>query len=207
MLQRFRQFWTNVVKPVAHLLIRLHVSPDVVTVIGTLGVCFGALFFYPRGHFLAGSIFITAFIFSDLIDGYMARTLGRSSAWGSFLDSTLDRFGDAAIFVGLALWFFGDGDSTMTGCVAVYAMTMGSITSYIRAKAESLGLQAKVGIAERAERLVAVLAMTGFAGIFDQPLLVQIVLWVLSAASTVTVGQRMVVVFRQTHHPTDVPAR
>jgi CDP-diacylglycerol--glycerol-3-phosphate 3-phosphatidyltransferase len=206
MLQRFRQFFTDLVKPIAHLLIRMHVSPDVVTIVGTLGVCFGALFFYPRGHLFAGSAFITGFIFSDLIDGYMARTLGRSSMWGSFLDSTLDRFGDAAIFAGLALWFFQGGDDKVTGCVALYAMTVGSITSYIRAKAESLGLQAKVGIAERAERLVAVLVMTGFAGLLDLPVLVPIVLWALAAASTVTVGQRMVVVYRQSHDRPEVTA-
>jgi CDP-diacylglycerol--glycerol-3-phosphate 3-phosphatidyltransferase len=206
MLQRFRQFWTNLVKPIAHLLIRLHISPDVVTVVGTLGVCFGALFFFPRGHFFVGSAFITAFIFSDLIDGYMARTLGRSSLWGSFLDSTLDRFGDAAIFIGLALWFFGDGDEAVTGCVALYAMTVGSITSYIRAKAESLGLQAKVGIAERAERLASVLVLTGFAGLLHLPILVPIVLWAIAAASTITVGQRMVVVYRQSHNRPQVPS-
>ncbi len=206
MLQRFRQYWTAVVAPIAHLLIRLRISPDVVTVVGTMGVCFGALFFYPRGQFVAGAVFITCFVFSDMIDGYMARTLGRSSSWGAFLDSTLDRFGDAAVFIGLALWFFGDGDSTVSACVALYALTMGAMTSYIRAKAESLGMTAKVGIAERAERLAAVLLMTGLAGIFDQPVLIPIVLWVLAAASSITVVQRFVVVYRQAQRRSEATA-
>ena len=111
MLNRFRAFWTKVVTPVAKLLLRLGVSPDAVTLVGTLGVAFGALFFFPRGDLLVGVLFITAFVFSDLIDGTMARMWGSSSKWGAFLDSTLDRLGDAAIFGGLAMYYVGPGDS------------------------------------------------------------------------------------------------
>ncbi|MBA2716116.1 MAG: CDP-alcohol phosphatidyltransferase family protein, partial [Propionibacteriales bacterium] len=110
MFEHFRQFWTKMFKPVAHLLIRLGVSPDTVTFVGTVGVVLGALIFFPRGQLWVGVLVITAFVFSDLIDGYMARTMGTSSRWGSFLDSTLDRLGDAAIFAGLAIWFFEGGD-------------------------------------------------------------------------------------------------
>ena len=91
----------------------------------------------------------------------MARTMGVSSKWGAFLDSTLDRLGDAAIFAGLAIWLFQGGDDELLGYVALWALVMGSVTSYARAKAESLGMTAKGGIAERADRLVAVLVMTG----------------------------------------------
>jgi phosphatidylglycerophosphate synthase len=115
------------------------------------------------GHLLTGVLVITVFVFSDLIDGYMARTLGSSSRWGSFLDSTLDRLGDAAVFTGLAIWFLGGGDDEVLGYVALWALVMGSVTSYARAKAESLGMQAKGGLAERADRLVAVLVMTGLS--------------------------------------------
>ena len=197
MLERFRQFATAVFWPVAHGLIRLGVSPDAVTITGTLGVVAGALIFFPQGKLLTGVLVVTAFVFSDLIDGYMARTLGTSSRWGAFLDSTLDRLGDAAIFGGLAVWFFGGGDDPLLGYVALWALVMGSVTSYARAKAESLGMQAKGGLAERADRLVAVLAMTGLSVILDLPVLVPIVLWTLAVASTVTVVQRMVLVRRQ----------
>lgn len=197
MLERFRQFATAVFRPVAHGLIRLGVSPDAVTITGTLGVVAGALIFFPQGKLLTGVLVVTAFVFSDLIDGYMARTLGTSSRWGAFLDSTLDRLGDAAIFGGLAVWFFGGGDDPLLGYVALWALVMGSVTSYARAKAESLGMQAKGGLAERADRLVAVLAMTGLSVILDLPVLVPIVLWTLAVASTVTVVQRMVLVRRQ----------
>ncbi|GAA3072318.1 hypothetical protein GCM10020000_66330 [Streptomyces olivoverticillatus] len=108
MLNKYaRAFFTRVLTPFAALLIRLGVSPDAVTLVGTGGVMAGALAFYPRGEFFWGTIVITLFVFSDLVDGNMARQLGRSSRWGAFLDSTLDRVADAAIFGGLALWYAG----------------------------------------------------------------------------------------------------
>jgi CDP-diacylglycerol--glycerol-3-phosphate 3-phosphatidyltransferase len=197
MLERFRQFWTNVFKPISQLLMRLGVSPDAVTIVGTLGVVAGALVFYPRGQLLLGTVVITLFVFSDMIDGYMARTLGTSSKWGSFLDSTLDRLGDAAIFSGLAIWLYRGGKDPLLADVALWALVMGSVTSYARAKAESLGMQAKGGIAERSDRLVAVLVMTGLSGLLNLPFLLTLVLWVVAAASTVTVLQRILLVRRQ----------
>jgi phosphatidylinositol phosphate synthase len=197
MLQRFKTFWTNLFKPIAHLLIRLGVSPDAVTVVGTLGVSGSALYFYPRGQFFLGTVVITCFVFSDMVDGYMARTTGASSKWGAFLDSTLDRFGDAAVFSGLAIWYFRGGDNHLLAYVALWVLVMGSVTSYARARAESLGMVANVGIAERSDRLVSVLVLTGLSGIFDWPILIAIALWGLAAATTVTVVQRMVLVRRQ----------
>ena len=194
MMERFRAFWTKVFSPVARLFLRLGISPDAVTIVGTVGVCTGALVFFPRGDFLIGVLVCTAFVFSDLVDGHMARLSGSSTKWGAFLDSTLDRFGDAAIFAGLALYYAGPGDSRPLTGLAIYCLVLGSITSYARARAESLGMQAKGGIAERADRLVAILVMTGLAGIFDLPVLIPITLAVLALASTVTVVQRMLLV-------------
>ncbi len=197
MLNRFRQFWTHLFAPIAHFLLRHGVSPDAVTLVGTIGVSAGALGFFPRGDIWLGVVVVTAFVFSDLIDGYMARSSGRSSSWGAFLDSTLDRIGDAAIFGGFLLYFANSGDDMTMVVVTLYVLVMGSVTSYARAKAESLGMQAKGGIAERADRLVAVLVVAFFADVFDVMILLDIVLWLLAAASTVTVVQRMVLVRRQ----------
>ena len=204
MLERFRQFWTNVWAPLGDLLLRMGVSPNAVTLVGTLGVCAGALVCFPQGWLLAGVLVITAFVFSDMIDGYMARTSGQLSPFGAFLDSTLDRLGDAAIFGGLALYYIGPGDSEWRAGLAIYCLTMGSVTSYARARAESLGMQAKVGIAERSDRLVSILMMTGLAdllrllGVGDGVMwLIPITLAVLAVASTITVVQRIVVVRRQ----------
>jgi CDP-diacylglycerol--glycerol-3-phosphate 3-phosphatidyltransferase len=197
MMERFRAFWTKVFAPVAHLLIRLGVSADAVTLVGTLGVVAGALVFFPQGKLLTGVLVITAFVFSDLLDGYMARLTGKSSPFGAFLDSTLDRIGDGAIFAGLALYFAGPGDSRLYLILALVCLVMGGVTSYARARAEGLGFQAKVGIAERADRLVAILVMTGLGAIFDLPELMYVALWALAVASTVTVVQRIWVVRRQ----------
>ena len=197
MMERFRAFWTKVISPVAHLLIRLGVSPDAVTVVGTLGVVAGALVFFPQGELLTGVLVISAFVFSDLIDGTMARLTGKSSPFGAFLDSTLDRVGDGAIFAGLALYFAGPGDSRLYLVLALICLVMGGVTSYARARAESVGFQAKVGIAERADRLVAILVATGLGAIFDVPELMYVALWALAVASTVTVVQRIWVVRQQ----------
>jgi CDP-diacylglycerol--glycerol-3-phosphate 3-phosphatidyltransferase len=198
MLDRFKAFWQGVVlAPIVNLLLRLGVSPDAVTLVGTLGVAAGALAFYPRGELLVGTIVITAFVFSDLVDGAMARKSGRSSTFGSFWDSTLDRVGDAAIFGGLALYFAGPGDSYLYLCLSLFCLVMGNLTSYARAKAESLGLDAKGGLAERADRLVAILAATGLAALFDVPILIELTLWVLAAASAYTVVFRVLKVRRQ----------
>jgi len=203
MLQRFREFWTKVFSGPADLLLRLGVTPDQVTVVGTIGVVAAALWFFPRGQLLAGVLVITAFVFSDLMDGYMARKSGLSSNWGAFLDSTMDRFGDAAIFAGLLLYYAGPHAETMVGEPKLYVylslacLVLGSITSYVRARAESLGMTAKVGVAERAERLVLILVATGFNGIFGLPILTELALWLLVAASGITVIQRTIVVRRQ----------
>lgn len=197
MLERFRAFWNRLFSPVAEGLIKLGVTPDMVTWVGTIGVCVGALWLFPQGEFFWGTMFVTAFVFSDIVDGTMARKLGRSSKYGAFLDSTLDRLGDAAVFGGIALWYAWGGDSKVYLCLALACLVLGSLTSYIRARAEALGMEAKGGIAERSDRLVSILVMTGLSGIFDLPILQQVTLWALAAASLITVGQRMIMVKRQ----------
>jgi CDP-diacylglycerol--glycerol-3-phosphate 3-phosphatidyltransferase/CDP-diacylglycerol--inositol 3-phosphatidyltransferase len=197
MLNRFRAYWANLLTPTARFLLRRGVGPDVVTLVGTVGVVAGALVFFPRGQLLIGVLVVTAFVFSDLLDGTMARMAGTPSRWGAFLDSTLDRLGDAAIFGGLVMYFVGPGDSDWQAALALYCLVMGSVTSYARARAESLGMEAKGGLAERADRLVAILVMTGLSDIFDVPLLITVTLAVLAVASTVTVFQRVLTVRAQ----------
>lgn len=202
MLERFKDFWQGVVlMPFVRLFIRLGISPDTVTFVGTLGVCAGALIFFPMGELLIGVLFITAFVFSDLIDGKMAREMGRKSRFGAFWDSTLDRIGDGAVFGGLALYFAGtgahQGDSYLYLCLSLYCLVMGSVTSYARARAESLGMDARGGLAERADRLVSILVMTGFAGWFSLPILIYVTLWALALANTYTVAFRVLKVRRQ----------
>lgn len=197
MFEHLRSFFTTLITPVARLLLRLNVSPDTVTVVGTVGVVAAALWFFPQGDLLAGVLVITAFVFSDLLDGTMARMSGRTSPWGAFLDSTLDRMGDSAIFGGLALYYAWVVESQVLTALALYTLVTGWLTSYTRARAESLGYEAKLGLAARADRLVSVLVAAGLSDIFDTPVLLQVVLWVLAVLSTVTVLQRILTVRRQ----------
>jgi CDP-diacylglycerol--glycerol-3-phosphate 3-phosphatidyltransferase len=192
MLNRFaRAFFTKVFTPVAKLFLALGISPDIVTIVGTIGVCAGALLFYPRHEFLVGTLVITAFVFSDTIDGVMARMSGRSGKWGAYLDSTLDRLGDAAIFGGLVLWYAGDGKDIIMAGLALACLILGSVVSYAKARAEGLGMTANVGIAERADRLVATLVTTGLVGMGLPEIVLTVVLALLALASLVTVIQRM----------------
>ena len=159
MFEHLRTFFTNLISPVARLLLRLNVSPDAVTVVGTLGVVVAALWFFPQGELLVGVLVITAFVFSDLLDGTMARMSGQTSSWGAFLDSTLDRMGDSAIFGGLVLYFAFVEESEVLAALALYCLVTGWLTSYARARAEGLGMTAAVGVTERADRLVSILVM------------------------------------------------
>ena len=198
MLDRFKQFWQGVVlAPFVRLFLRLGISPDAVTLVGTLGVAAGALVFFPQGKLWQGVVVITCFVFSDLIDGQMARLSGRTSKFGAFWDSTLDRIGDAAVFGGLVLYFAGPGDDYLYLCVALWCLVMGSVTSDARARAESLGMDARGGLAERADRLVAILVLTFLGDVLGLPVLYEATLWVLALASTYTVVYRVLKVRRQ----------
>jgi CDP-diacylglycerol--glycerol-3-phosphate 3-phosphatidyltransferase/CDP-diacylglycerol--inositol 3-phosphatidyltransferase len=204
MLERFRQFWTNVWAPLANLFLKWGISPNTVTFVCTVGVVAGAVIFFPQGKLLIGFLVITAFVFSDIMDGYMARASGKVSTFGAFWDSTLDRIGDAAIFGGLAMYYVGPGDNDWRAALSIYCLSMGSVTSYARARAESLGMQAKVGIAERADRLVFTLVTTGLAALIDDLgggddwlVAIPIVLGLMAVANTVTVIQRVLVVRSQ----------
>jgi len=192
MLERFRQFWTNVWSPIGDLLLRLGVSPNTVTVVGTLGVCTGALVFFPQGWLLAGVLFITVFVFSDMIDGYMARTSGQVSPFGAFLDSTLDRVEEGLVLTAVAYRFALSGDEFAAAmCVVV---VLGSLTvSYTRARAEALGVECKVGLATRPVRVVILsvgLVFAKGAGVFDADLLAPAI-YAMAALTAFTVVQRV----------------
>ncbi len=192
-----RGFFTALFTPLARWLLKMGISPDAVTVIGTAGVVVGALVFYPLGQLWWGTLFITAFIFSDVLDGIMARMQDVKSRWGNFLDSTLDRIADGALFAGLAVWFFTGGANVPIAAAALVCLVLGMVVSYARAKAESLGFTANIGIAERAERLVSVLVVTGFTGLGLPHVVLLVTLLLLAVASFITVVQRVVSVRRQ----------
>jgi CDP-diacylglycerol--glycerol-3-phosphate 3-phosphatidyltransferase len=181
--------------PLGRRLAAAGVTPNTVTVIGTIGSVAAALVCFPLHLFFVGTLIIWAFVMLDMVDGAVARAGGTVSPFGGVLDSTCDRLADAAVFGALA-WYFGRHDQRWLLLAALLCLVLGSLTSYIRSRAEAAGMNATVGVAERAERLIVVLVGTGLDGL-GVPFVLAIALWVLVAASTVTVGQRMTTVYRQ----------
>ncbi len=183
---------TKVINPIARIALRLGLTPNAVTFLGSAGLVISALYFLLRGQLFAGTIAITIFSLSDLFDGAMARISDSgASKWGGFLDSTLDRISDAAIHIAVALYLVRKNDELVY--VVLYALVTGFLISYIRAKAESLDIACSVGIAERTERLAIVLTSIGLAGL-GVPYSLAIGFWLLAILGTVTVAQRILVV-------------
>ena len=190
-----RRFASGVIDPIARLLLRLRISPDAVTVFGTVGAMASALICFPTGNFGLGVLLIAVFALSDLVDGTMARLGGTSGPWGNFLDATLDRLADGAVFGGLLMWGALSGEMWVTAGAA-FALVTGQVTSYAKARAEAVGATADVGIVERAERLIVALLAALLTG-FGVPYVLPIAMWALGLLGLVTVVQRMVVVRRQ----------
>ncbi|XBH23041.1 CDP-alcohol phosphatidyltransferase family protein [Jonesiaceae bacterium BS-20] len=186
--------------PIAKILLKLGISADVVTIVGTIGVIVAALWAFPTNHLAAGSLIIGFFVFADSLDGTMARLSGQSGPWGAFLDSTLDRLADAAIFVGLAWYFLAHGQerwATLGVIASVSCLVFGMLVSYARARAEGLGMTANVGIAERPERLLISLLAACVAGFTSNDGVLMFALMFLALASIITLVQRIAVVRQQ----------
>lgn len=181
---------SKVTEPIGRGLLRLGLTPDGVTVIGTLGVVVGSIALIAPGYLLAGTIVATVFVLFDLFDGAMARVRGFGTPFGIVLDASCDRVADAALFGSIAFYAFTQAGSTHLGIAALLAMGSGQVVSYIKARADSVDLRIKGAIAERAERNVLGLVGTGLAG-FGVPYALEILLWVLAVASVVTVVQRL----------------
>jgi CDP-diacylglycerol--glycerol-3-phosphate 3-phosphatidyltransferase len=174
------------------------VTPDAITVVGTLGAVASAVVCFPRGWFFAGTLLIWGFVMLDIVDGAVARAGAGGTPFGGVLDSTCDRVADAAVFATVGWYYALHGQRWML-LAALLCLILGSLTSYIRARAEAAALAATVGIAERAERLIVVLVGTGLTGLpgYHVPYVLAIALWLLVAASTITVVQRLATVWTQ----------
>jgi CDP-diacylglycerol--glycerol-3-phosphate 3-phosphatidyltransferase len=180
----------RVTEPFGRWLVRLGVTPDAVTVAGTLGSVAAALWFLPRGQLFFGTLGVTLFVLFDLIDGAVARAKGKGTPFGAVLDSTCDRIADGALFAALTWWALGVGQARVLGVAALICLVAGQLISYIKARAEGAGLRVVGGLVERAERLILALVGTGLAGL-GVPYALDVALWVLAATSLWTVGQRL----------------
>ena len=190
MLNFLRPGLTRLLTPVGQALARTPVTPNAITITGTAGVVAGALWLFPTGHLFAGTMVCTGFVLADMLDGVLARVKGTSGAWGAFLDSTLDRIADAAVFAGLAIWLARTGQGVLAG-VALFCLVAGGLVSYAKARAEGLGARCDVGIAERTERLLIGLVAAGLSGL-GVPYVLAGGVWILAALSLGTVWQRVI---------------
>ena len=184
------------VDPLVAWLIRSGVRPNTITTIGTGLVLISAVV-YATGHIRIGGLLLLLSGVADTLDGQVARGGAMVTRFGAFYDSTLDRVGDAAIFGGLVLYFAGAHENGLGAGFALACLILGFVVSYSKARAEGLGMTANVGIAERADRLLAALLATFLVGLGVSVVLLVVVLGLLSVASVVTIVQRMVAVRRQ----------
>ncbi len=197
MLNLLRAPIGRAITPLGRALVGAGVTPDMITVTGTVGATAAALTCYPMGKFFLGTLIIWAFVMFDMVDGAVARIGGLGSRFGAVLDSSCDRVADAAVFGALA-WWFARHDRPQLLLAALLCLVLGSLTSYVKARAEGAGFTCNVGIAERSERLIVVLVGTGLTGWpIRVPYVQAIALWLLVGASAVTVGQRIATVWQQ----------
>ena len=195
MLNFLRPGFARLFTPVVQALARTPVTPNMITVIGTAGVSASALALFPIGWLFPGAAIATFFVFTDMLDGQLARLKGSSGPWGAFLDSTMDRVGDAAVFGGITIWFIRSGDHLLA-VVSLFCLACGMWVSYVKARAQSLGLKCDVGLIERPERLLIGLTSIGLSGL-GVPYILPIGMWALAVGSLYTFYQRMRAVYQE----------
>jgi CDP-diacylglycerol---glycerol-3-phosphate 3-phosphatidyltransferase len=186
---------SRVTDPIGVWLVRLRITPNAMTLIGTAGAIGFSLWLFPAGHLLAGTLVVWGFMMLDLFDGAIARAQGGGTPFGGVLDSTCDRLADGALLAAIAWYAFEVAQSRALAAAALICLVLGQVVSYVKARAEAAGLSANVGLVERAERLIIALVGTGLTGL-GVPYAVDVALWLLVAGSVVTVAQRIVAVRR-----------
>jgi CDP-diacylglycerol---glycerol-3-phosphate 3-phosphatidyltransferase len=192
MLNFLRPFFARLFGPIAQGLARTPVTPNMITVAGTVGIAAATLSMFPIGWLFPGAATATVFTFTDMLDGQLARIKGSSGKYGAFLDSTMDRLGDAAIFGGITIWFMRSDH--LLAVVSLFCLVGGMSVSYVKARAEGLGLNANVGVIERPERVVIGLTSIGLSGLGILYVL-PIGMWALAAGTAFTLYQRMRAVY------------
>ena len=186
----------KLITPLCRVLLKIGVTPDLMTILGTTIVVIGSFTLLAKGEIAASLIVIGLALLTDLLDGTMARISDKGpTKWGNFLDSTLDRISDAVVLIGLALYLHTQGDSLFIASIVTIASS--SLVPYARAKAESLGIECQGGFAERSERLL-LLGVAGVLHLFGFTWAIDAGVWILLISSLLTVAQRMAIVWRAT---------
>ena len=185
----------RVTDPIGAWLVRAGLTPNTMTVIGTVCTVVTALVFFPLNQLFVGSALVTVFVLFDLLDGAMARTAGRVTRFGTVLDASCDRIADGVLFGAITWWALVVAGDRLTGAAALVCLVSAQVISYIKARAEAAGLDADGGLVERAERFIIALVGTGIQGL-GVPYAARIALLLLAVLAVITVGQRLVAVWR-----------
>ncbi len=188
-----RAAFARLTTPTAKAMLRLGLTPDAITILGTTGSVVGALTLFPMGRLFAGGCVVWFFVLFDMLDGAMARERGGGTRFGAVLDATCDRVSDGAVFGGLAWWAAFGLHSRHLVAAALICLVTSQVISYIKARAEASGLRGDGGLIERPERLIIVLVG---AGVSDFPFVawppaLPVAMWLLAVASVVTCAQRL----------------
>jgi len=187
---------TRVITPLCRWLLKIGVTANLLSAIGGLGASVSAIAFFSHGNYFWGMVVTLFFILFDLLDGTLARMSDSGgSTWGALLDSTLDRISDAAVLGSLAYFLMKSHDRLVP--VLIVALVAGGLVSYIKARAEGLGIECNGGLAERTDRLIIIFVALGLAGLGVHYILA-IGVWILALASVYTVCERLAIVYRAT---------
>ncbi|MFT4043494.1 MAG: CDP-alcohol phosphatidyltransferase family protein [Gordonia sp. (in: high G+C Gram-positive bacteria)] len=181
---------SKVTLPLGRALLRTGLTPDAMTVIGTVATITAALTLFPAGQLFWGTMIIWLFVMFDMLDGAMARARGGGTRFGSVLDATCDRIADGAIFAGLAWWSAWHHPHRLLFVATLICLATSQVISYAKARAEAAGLYGDGGLIERPDRLIIVLVGAGFTGL-GLGWAIHVAMWLLAAGSVITVGQRM----------------
>ena len=191
--------YLRLINPVADWLVRREVNPNTITTIGTLCSVAGGVI-YGTGHIMIGGWFLGLTALFDVLDGTVARRSNRSSTFGAFYDSTLDRIADGAVLGGLAVFYATRpapaSDAMVVVCILGLIGTF--LTSYTRARAEGLGIDAKVGLLQRPERVILLSAPQAFFGLALEGLVLMAIIVLLAVTAWITAAQRVLAVYRAT---------
>lgn len=188
-----RAAYAKLSTPLAKGALKVGLTPDTVTIIGTAGSVLAALTLFPMGQLWWGTLAVWFFVLADMLDGAMARERGGGTRFGAVLDATCDRISDGAVFCGLLWWAaFGLRSSSLVVATLICLVTS-QVISYVKARAEASGLEGGGGLIERPERLIIVLVGAGLSDLpyFPMPVVLHVAMWLLAITSLVTVGQRV----------------
>ena len=200
--------YLRLIDPVANWFVKRGVHPNTITIVGTVCTAVGGII-YATGHIRTGGFFLGITALFDVLDGTVARRSNKSSTFGAFLDSTLDRLADGFVLGGLAVFY---ATSPIHGSVslmvtALLGLVGAFLTSYTRARAESLGLDAKVGLLQRPERVVLLSAPQALFGLVLNGWVLAIIIVILTVTAWITVIQRVAYVYTATTRADEAEAR